>query len=219
MLFQACKELFMIQNKEKVLGVILAGGLSRRMKYQNKFLKKIKGRTMISIIISKALKQVDNLIINTNIDEKEIEKFKLPIIKDTLTGYQGPLAGILTAMEYAVKNKFKWVFTFPCDAPFFPDNLVEKILNIAKEKKSNIVIASSRGRVHPVFGIWSIGLKGSLKNSLIKYEIKKMDIWIKKNNFSVVNFSNNQIDPFFNINDSHDLEKANKIYKNVKKNK
>ena len=209
----------MIQNKKKVLGVILAGGLSRRMKCQNKFLKKIGDQTIISLIISKALNQVDKLIINTHIEKKEVKQFKLPIIKDTLNGYHGPLAGILTGMEYAAKRKFKWLFTFPCDAPFFPDNLVEKILKEAEKKKSNIVIATSKGRMHPVFGIWSITLKNSLKNALIKYQIKKMDIWIEKNNFSVLNFNHNTIDPFFNINNFEDLEKANELYKKNKSRK
>ena len=95
----------MIQNKNQVLGVILAGGLSRRMNGENKFLKMIQGKTLIGIIVSKALMQVNKLIINANIVEKKIQQYNLPIIKDSLSGFFGPLAGILAAMEYANKKK------------------------------------------------------------------------------------------------------------------
>ena len=209
----------MIKNNNHLLGVILAGGLSRRMNNQNKFIKKIDGKTIISLIIAKALKQVNELVINSNVDEKEIKKFNLPIIKDILTGHFGPLVGILSGMEYASKKKFKWLFSFPCDAPFFPSNLVEKILDKAEKKKLDIVIAKSNGRTHPVFGLWSVNLKNSLKNALINNKIRKMDIWIEKNNFSVLNFNHNTIDPFFNINNFEDLEKANELYKKNKSRK
>lgn len=209
----------MIENRNKILGIILAGGLSRRMNNENKFLKKIQGKTIISIIISKALAQVEKLIINLNSVEKEIKKYNLPIIKDSISGFFGPLAGILSGMEYAKKKNFKWLFTFPCDAPFFPENLVEKLLNEAIKKKSDIVIVKSGQRIHPVFGIWSISLKNSLKKALDKDQIKKMDIWIQKHKYSIVNFAYKKNDPFFNINNPDDLKKANAIYKNIKSNK
>jgi len=206
----------MIQNNKKVLGVILAGGLSRRMNGENKFLKMIQGKTLIGIIVSKALMQVNKLIINANIVEKKIQQYNLPIIKDSLSGFFGPLAGILAAMEYANKKKIKWLLTVPCDAPFFPKDLTKKLLSHAIKRKKDIVIAKSGGRNHPVFGIWSTSLTKSLKTALKKKQIRKMDVWIEEHNFSVVNFVYDKIDPFFNINDQKDLKRANKIYKNVK---
>jgi len=98
----------MIQNNKQILGVILAGGLSKRMKGENKFFKKINNKTIIEHIIIKASQQVTKLIINANIVEKKIQQYNLPIIKDSLSGFFGPLAGILAAMEYANKKKIKW---------------------------------------------------------------------------------------------------------------
>ena len=206
----------MIINKEEVLGLILAGGLSRRMNKENKFLKNIGNKTILNEIVLKSLNQVNQLVINANIEKKEIKEFNIPVIKDTIKGNLGPLAGILSGMEYAEKKKFKWLFTFPCDAPFFPENLVEKLLIQVSKQGSEIVIPKSNGRLHPVFGIWSVSLKKSLENSIKKEKIRKIDLWIQKHNFSYVNFQSTNFDPFFNINDLNDLEKAKKIFKNAK---
>ena len=126
----------MIQNKSNLIGLILAGGLSTRMNKEHKFLKKInKKKTLMEVIIERALKQVPKLIINANINKSNFKKFKLDIVKDSIKGFQGPLAGILSGMEYAQKKNTKWIATFPCDAPFFPDNLVKKLLNTGKKKE------------------------------------------------------------------------------------
>ena len=203
----------MIQNNKKVLGVVLAGGMSKRMKGGNKFFKKINGNTLIGYVINKALKQVPKLIINANINKSKFKKFKLDVVKDIVRGFKGPLAGILSAMNYGEREDFKWIVTLPCDAPFFPFNLVNKLLERARKKKCKIVIVSSNKRIHPVFGIWAISLKKSLNKTLIKEDEKKIDLFIRKHSYSVINFPYNEIDPFFNINNFNDLNKANKFIK------
>jgi len=198
-------------NKDKILGVILAGGLSRRMKGENKFFKKINGNTLIQFVINNALRQVSNLVINANIDKSKFNKFKLDVVKDSIKGFKGPLAGILSAINYGKKKNFKWIVTLPCDAPFFPFNLVSKLLERTKKNKYKIVIAKSNKRIHPVFGIWNVSLKDSLTKTLINENERKIDLFIKKHSYSVVNFNYKRIDPFFNINNYDDLKKANKF--------
>ena len=122
------------------------------------------------------------------------------------------MAGILTGMEYGKKKNFKWLITFPCDAPFFPIDLVNKLLLKIKKKKYKIVIAKSNNRVHPVFGIWSICLKDSLSEAIKKDNIRKIDLFIKKHDHAIVNFNYKKIDPFFNINNFNDLRKAKKYF-------
>ena len=205
----------MIQNNKNVLGVILAGGLSRRMKGGNKFFKKINGKFLIEYVIHNASDQVSRLIINTNSNSSKFKKFNLEIINDSVKGFKGPLSGILSAMHYGEQKNFKWIVTMPCDAPFFPINLVSKLMEKAREKKCKIVIAKSNKRVHPVFGIWSISLKNSLSKTLIKENQRKIDLFIHKHSYSVVNFSYKNIDPFFNINDYNDLKKSNNFLKRI----
>ena len=202
----------MTQNNN-LLGVVLAGGLSKRMNKENKFFKKFNQKTLLEIIINKAIKQVPNIIINANINKSNFKKNKLEVIKDSVGGFKGPLAGILTGMEYGKKKNFKWLITFPCDAPFFPIDLVKKfLLKIKKEKYKN-EIAKSNNRIHPVFGIWSISLKDSLIDTIKKDNIRKIDLFIKKHDHAIVNFNYNKIDPFFNINDLSDLRKAKEYFK------
>ena len=205
----------MTQNNN-LLGVILAGGLSRRMNKKNKFLKKFDKKTLIEIIIDRATRQVPDIIINANINKSYFRKIKLEVIKDSIGGFKGPLAGILAGMEYGKKKNYKWLITFPCDAPFFPLNLVKKFLEKLKNSKYKIVIAKSNNRTHPVFGIWSISLKDSLIDAIKKDNIRKIDLFIKQYNHAVLNFKYTKIDPFFNINDLSDLKKA-KEYLNVYK--
>ena len=92
-------------NKDKIIGVILAGGLSKRMKGGNKFLKELNGKPIIELVKNKASKQVTKLIINANVQSAKLKKFKLTIVKDTVKGFRGPLAGILSAMEFVEKKK------------------------------------------------------------------------------------------------------------------
>ena len=99
----------------------------------------IAAETIIEHIILKASQQVTKLIINANIVEKKIQQYNLPIIKDSLSGFFGPLAGILAAMEYANKKKIKWLLTVPCDAPFFPKDLTKKLLSHAIKRKKDII--------------------------------------------------------------------------------
>ena len=95
----------MIQNKSNLIGLLLAGGFSTRMNKEHKFLKKNnKKKTLKEVIIERALKQVPKLIINANINKSNFKKFKLDIVKDSIKGFQGPLAGILSGMEYAQKK-------------------------------------------------------------------------------------------------------------------
>ena len=204
----------MTQNSN-LLGVILAGGLSKLMNKENKFFKTLNKKTLLEIIINKAVSQIPKLVINANINKSNFKKFKLEVIKDSVKGFQGPLAGILAGMEYGYKNNFKWLITLPCDAPFFPTNLIDEFLKKIKKKKYKIVIAKSNNRIHPVFGIWSISLKDSQINAIKKDNIRKIDLFIKKENYAIVNFKYNKIDPFFNINDSNDLKKATKYLRYI----
>ncbi len=203
----------MIQNNKKILGLILAGGLSRRMGNKNKFLKKINNNIIIDLIISRAEKQVSYLILNTNDKIPYLSKFKLKEIPDLIKGYHGPLVGILSGMEWARKQKEKidYLATFSCDAPFFPEDLIQKLLKEITDQNLDIVIPKYKNQKHPVFGLWSLNLIDSLREYILEEKMKKIDTWIFKNNYKIIDFKNKKYDPFFNINTPEDLEKANSI--------
>tara|TARA_A100001011_G_scaffold152462_3_gene160936 strand:+ start:2624 stop:3256 length:633 start_codon:yes stop_codon:yes gene_type:complete len=202
-------------DQKRVLGIILAGGKSRRFGVGDKFFQKLDGETLLSRVIERIVTQVDALIINSNSDSSKFSDYPYDIIPDIIPGYAGPLAGILTGMEWAKEcfPEYKWIATFAADAPFVPLDCVDKMLNAVVSEDTNIVCAASGGRTHPVCAIWQIKLSEPLRLAITQDNIRKIDNWTEGQNLSVVEFPIEPFDPFFNINHFKDLLQAEKISK------
>ena len=196
-------------NKKNILGVILAGGQSRRMGNKNKLLVTINNKSLLEITSDLVKNQLNRVIVNSNIPVDSKNKPDFEIVPDEITGYLGPLSGIFSAMKWAKKNfpNCQWIASFPVDSIFFPDNFVDVMISKIK-KKTQIVCAKSNGRIHPVFALWSIVLVNDLEKALVKDGIRRIDEWTKRYNLEIVNFKFKKLDPFFNINTFDDLEKA-----------
>ena len=196
-------------------GIILAGGLSRRMGGGDKGLLMLGKTTIIERVIDKISPQVGSLAININGDSSRFPDFKLPIIPDTIKGYLGPLSGILAGMEWAFKNGNRYIATVAADTPFLPDDFIKRLHATVKSKNLNIGIAASRilNRddifIHPTFGIWEVALKDDLRDALAN-DTRKIMFWAKKFKLDYYYFdtSDKLSDPFFNINTPDDLEEA-----------
>jgi molybdopterin-guanine dinucleotide biosynthesis protein A len=193
-----------------ILGVLLAGGQSRRMGGGDKNLRDLNGQSILNRVIESAEKQVDHLIINANGAPERFDEYKLPVVEDSVGGHQGPLAGILTGLEWASNYRpdVEWVMSFATDAPFFPEDLVEQLMNAIKIDQADISCATSKGRSHPVFALWPVRLKDDLHHALTVEEIRKIDRWTSRYHLVEVEFQAEPFDPFFNINRPEDLEKA-----------
>ena len=200
---------------KEVTGIILAGGQSRRFGGGDKYLMELNGRLLIDHIVGRVRPQTDDLIINSPSSNELLEKRNLPIIPDSIQGYAGPLAGILTGMEWVLKNKSEchWIVTFPSDAPFIPKDCVEKMKICAEKEKANIVCSASGGRAHPVCALWRVDLADDLRKAMLNEEMRKIDLWTARHRLAVVEFLNQPFDPFFNINNVGDMERAEEILK------
>ena len=200
---------------QKVIGVILAGGQSRRFGGGDKFLKKLNGNLIIDHVINRLQSQTDELIINSNSSANLFREQGLAVVPDTIKGFAGPLAGILTGMEWVLQNRSncEWIATFPSDAPFIPLNCVKEMQTCAKAEKSDIVCTSSGQRTHPVCGLWNVKLAPILRKGMINEGIRKIDLWTSRHQLSIIKFPDHPYDPFFNINRRDDLEQAEKIIK------
>ena len=199
-------------NKNDVVGVILSGGLSRRMG-EDKSEKKIEGKSLIELIIKRSENQVKKIIINSNKKNNTFSKLGCGvIIEDCIEGNLGPLVGILSGLKWVMENcETNWLAIFPVDSPFFPLNLVSKFLEESED--NDILIAKSLGRIHPVFSMWRVNL--NLVNELelfLKNNERKIDVFTKKFKTRVVNFPDIGYDPFFNVNTPEDFSKAQLIY-------
>ena len=196
-------------------GIILAGGLSRRMGGGDKGLLMLGETSIIERVIDKILPQVGSLAININGDSSRFPDYKLPIIPDSIKGYLGPLSGILAGMEWAFKNGNRYIATVAADTPFLPDDLIKRLHTMVKSKNLNIGIAASRILsgddvfIHPTFGIWEVALKDDLRDALAN-DTRKIMFWAKKFKLDYYYFdtSDKLSDPFFNINTPDDLEEA-----------
>jgi len=204
-------------SEDNILGAILAGGQSKRMGKDKLFLE-LNNKKLIEHTIDKVKKYLKKVIIITNQDNEFFSKNNLTTVKDCIEGQLGPLVGILTAMKWAKENlsKCSWIATFPCDTPFFPESIIESFIEESKKKESLILCASSHGRKHNIFGLWSLDLYDKLKDDLINKKVRKVQDWTEKNKIKNLEFKFKDYDPFFNINTEEDLEFAKKLSKKIK---
>ena len=200
---------------DDIPGIILAGGLSRRMGGGDKGLLKLGKKTIIKRVIDKISPQVSSLAININGDNSRFPNYNLPIVSDSMEGFLGPLSGILAGMDWAFKKNHKYIATVAADSPFLPDDFIHRLYSLVKNQKLNIGIAASRVITtndlfrHPTFGVWEVDLKDDLRNELAG-DTRKIIKWAKRFKLQYCHFDieNELNDPFFNINTPGDLEKA-----------
>ena len=204
-------------SEHNILGAILAGGQSKRMGKDKLFLE-FNNKKLIEHTIDKVKKYLKKIIIITNQDNEFFFKNNLTTVKDCVEGQLGPLVGILTAMKWAKENlnKCSWIATFPCDTPFFPESIIKSFIEESEKKDSLILCASSHGRKHNIFGLWSLDLYEKLKDDLINKKVRKVQDWTEKNKIKNLEFKFKDYDPFFNINTEEDLEFAKKLSKKIK---
>jgi len=196
-----------------IAGVILAGGLSRRMGGGDKCLRPLGGRPILAHIIERVGPQVEALAINANGAPGRFAAFGLPVVADVVEGYAGPLAGVLTGMEWAARHAphCPWIASFASDAPFVPRDLVARMFEAIDREGADLACAASGGQVHPVFGLWRVDLAPDLRRALTEEKIHKVDRWTSRYRLAVVEFAAEPFDPFFNANRPEDLAEAARL--------
>ena len=193
-----------------VCGLLLAGGRSRRMGGREKALLTVSGKPLLRHVIEAVEPQVASLVLNANGDPLRYAEFGVPVAGDVVEGFAGPLAGVLTGMEWARENVpgCRWVASFPCDAPLVPADLIARLLAAARDAGADMACARSGGRDHPVFGLWPIGLAGELRRAVVAEGLRKVDAWTGRYRLARAEFETSPADPFFNINRPEDLSAA-----------
>ena len=200
----------MREQHENVVGVLLAGGLSRRMGGGDKNLLQLGGRAILDHVIERVKPQVSELILNANGDPARFGEYGLPVVPDVIDGYAGPLAGILTGLEWAAREEpdCQWLASFPTDAPFLPVDLVTRMMIAIEDEGADMACAVSGDRTHPPIAIWPIRLRGELHQAMVDEEMRKIDLWTARYSIAHVTFGDGGIDPFFNINRAENLDEA-----------
>lgn len=198
----------------EIPGLILAGGLSRRMGGGDKSLKPLGGRPLLAHVVERLAPQVDTLVLNANGDPARFDAFGLPVVADTVADFAGPLAGVLAGLRWARVHapKARWIASVAADTPFFPLDLVARLHAAASGSDPRIALAASADGIQPVFGLWPIALANDLEQALMA-GTRKILAWTDTHDPAVVTFPparirDRTIDPFFNANRPEDLAMA-----------
>ena len=196
-----------------VAGVLLAGGQSRRMGGGDKCLRLLGDRPILAHVLARVRPQVGPLLLNANGDPARFQSFELPIEEDVVDGFAGPLAGVLTGLEWTQRTQpeCRWLASFACDSPFLPDDLVIRMLDAVNNDKADMACAASGGRSHPVFGLWPVHLAEDLRRAMVDEEIRKVDRWTARYRLVEVEWPTTPFDPFFNTNRPDDLATAERL--------
>ena len=196
-----------------VAGVLLAGGQSRRMGGGDKCLRPLAGKPILEHVLERVRPQVGPLLLNANGDPARFEGFGLPVEGDVVEGFAGPLAGVLTGLDWARRTQpdCRWLVSFACDAPFMPRDLVQRLLDTVADDTADLACAASGGRSHPVFGLWPVRLADDLRRAMVDEEIRKVDRWTARYRLAEVDWPTEPFDPFFNTNRPDDLAAAESL--------
>ena len=212
-----------------IAGIILAGGLSRRMfaadrergaapdGQRDKGLLDIGDKPMLAHVIERIAPQVGRLAVNANGDASRFAPFGLPVVSDTIDGFVGPLAGVLAGMRWAAANVpgARWVASVSADAPFLPHDLVRRLEAAVAQRGNAIAIAQSGDELHPVIGLWPIALADDLEAAL-RGGLRKVLAWTDKHGtvpvaFELAAAGRESVDPFFNANTPEEMEQARRL--------
>lgn len=195
------------------IGVLLAGGLGRRMGGGDKPLREIGGLTLLTRAIERMAPQCDALIVNANGDPARFASLGLPVVADTVEGFAGPLAGILTALEWISEHRraCEWIVSIPTDTPFLPRDLVARLHDALIQSGQPLAVARSGDQVHPVVGLWPVSLAEDLRRALVVEDVRKVDRWTARHGVAEAIWPIEPYDPFFNANRPEDLAEAEAV--------
>ncbi|MDB5650502.1 MAG: mobA [Hyphomicrobiales bacterium] len=202
-------------EREPTLGVILAGGLSRRMGGGDKPMRAIAGRPILAHVMERMAPQCEGLILNANGDPERFASFGVPVVADDAPDFAGPLAGILAALDWAALHRpeVEWVVSAAADCPFLPRDLVARFQAARRAENADLAVARSDNQTHPVIGLWSVALRHDLRHALVVEDCRKIDRWTARYPLVTVDWPTEPLDPFFNANTPEDLAIAEDLAK------
>lgn len=197
------------------VGVILAGGLARRLGGGDKVLRQVGGRAILDWQIERLAPQVLRIILNANGDPGRLARPGLTIVADTVAGTPGPLAGVLAALEWTAASApdATRVVTVPGDAPFIPADLAARLHAAGGDRSP--AHASSAGRTHPVIAMWPVAIRHALRDAIVRQGVRKVGAFLHEHGSVAVDWPAVPVDPFFNVNTPDDLQRADDISRSL----
>ena len=192
------------------LGLVLAGGLARRMGGGDKARIRVGGTTILARVLTCLKPQCERIIINANGDPARFVDTGLPAVADSVPDFAGPLAGILAGLDWAAAHapEIDWLLSVPGDCPFLPKNLLQRLHQARLAAGTPLACARSGEWRHPVVALWSVALREDLRRALIEEDLHKIEIWTGRHGIAIADWPAEPVDPFFNVNTPEDAARA-----------
>ena len=205
------------EARRKVAGLVLAGGLARRMGGRHKAFLELGGRPLIAHAVERLRPQVAHVAISANAEQERLQALARPVLADPVPGFAGPLAGVLAGLEWlrAAHPEIPWLLTVAVDTPFFPADLVGRMLEAVKREGAMMAVAASGGRIHPVFALWPVSMAEALRTALVTEGVRRVESFLARHSVVQVPFHQGVADPFFNVNSPGDLERAEALLRRM----
>ena len=202
-----------MDNRDVSYGLVLAGGLARRMGGGDKALIRIGETTILDRVLDRLKGSCAGFILNANGDPARFARFGLPVIADDVAGFAGPLAGILAGLDWVASNRpdTPWVVSVPGDCPFLPRDLAPR-LHVARRKEGKpLACAQSGDWRHPVAGLWPVALRHDLRHAVVDEGLRKIEVWTARHGVALASWPDKPVDPFFNVNTPEDAAAAERF--------
>jgi molybdenum cofactor guanylyltransferase len=195
------------------LGLVLAGGLARRMGGGDKARITIGGASILQRVLACLTPQCSRIIINANGDLARFADTGLPVIADSVPNFAGPLAGILAGLDWAAQNvpAAEWLVSVPGDCPFLPKDLATRLHEARATSNVPLACARSGEWRHPVVGLWPTRLREDLRHALMSEGLHKIELWTARHGIAIAAWPTAPFDPFFNVNTPKDVAQAEAI--------
>jgi molybdenum cofactor guanylyltransferase len=195
------------------LGVILAGGLARRMGGVDKMCIRISHATILERTLERLRPQCALFILNANMDAARFAETGLTVVADSVADFPGPLAGILAGLDFAAAQtpEIAWMVSAPSDCPFLPRDLVERLHRARLEAGATLARAASGGQRHPVIALWPVALREDLRRAITQEGARKVGEWSARYTLAVAEWPASPVDPFFNVNTPEDVAEAERL--------
>ena len=200
-------------TSEATLGLVLAGGLARRMGGGDKALLRIGGATILERVLERLSPQCAAIVLNANGDPARFAFTRLPVVADDVPDFAGPLAGVLAGLDWAAAHapETEWIVSVPGDCPFLPRDLVARLHGARLARATPLACARSGEWRHPVVGLWPVALRDDLRRALVEEHLHKIEVWTARHGVAIAEWPDSPVDPFFNVNTPDDAARADHI--------
>ncbi len=197
-------------------GLVLAGGLARRMGGGDKALIRIGDETILDRALSRLRPQTVGIVLNANGDPARFAACGLPVVPDSVPDFAGPLAGILAGLDWIAANVpgIAWMASVPGDCPFLPRDVVARLHAAREAAGTPLACAHSGDWRHPVVGLWPVTLREDLRHALVVEDLRKIEVWTSRHGIALADWPTDPVDPFFNVNTPEDVAAATRLAAN-----